>query len=175
VYGLAAPRRLDGCSLYSPPVNDEFNWWLLIVGLVIGAGLVWLILADSARRDADVSARERAGEARWIAEELGRAGRPISDQEVADVLDLHTAYLAGPPPDEPAAVPTAPESPPARPESASAPAPAASATAPEPATVVTTDAAWPTPSAAAGSTLPRRSTISQPAGQPRGDGDGLPV
>jgi len=82
-------------------VNAEFNWWLLIVGLVVGAGLVWLILADSSRREADVTARERAAEARWIAEELRRAGRGIGDDDVADVLDLHAAYLAAPPPDEP--------------------------------------------------------------------------
>jgi hypothetical protein len=82
-------------------VNAEFNWWLLIVGLVIGAGLVWLILADSSRREADVTARERAAEARWIAAELRRGGRGIDDDDVADVLDLHAAYLAAPPPDEP--------------------------------------------------------------------------
>jgi hypothetical protein len=82
-------------------VNAEFNWWLLIVGLVIGAGLVWLILADSARRDADVTSRERAGEARWIGSELRRTGRSVSDDDVADILDLHAAYLEAPPPDDP--------------------------------------------------------------------------
>jgi hypothetical protein len=82
-------------------VNAEFNWWLLIVGLVIGAGLVWLILADGSRRDADVTARERAAEARWIAEELRRSGRRLDDHVVADVLDLHALYLSAPPPDEP--------------------------------------------------------------------------
>jgi hypothetical protein len=82
-------------------VNAEFNWWLLIVGLVVGAGLVWLVLADSARKDADVNQRERAGEARWIGQELRRAGRPVSDDQVLDVLELHEAYLAAPPPDEP--------------------------------------------------------------------------
>ena len=40
-------------------MNAEFNWWLLIVGLVIGAGLVWLVVADSRRREADLSERER--------------------------------------------------------------------------------------------------------------------
>ena len=83
-------------------MNDEFNWWLLIVGLVIGAGLVWLIFADGSRREADVSSRERASEARWIAEELRRMGRVIADRDVEEVLELHGAYLAAPPPDEPA-------------------------------------------------------------------------
>jgi hypothetical protein len=82
-------------------VNAEFNWWLLIVGLVIGAGLVWLILADSARRDADVSDRERASEARWIAEALHDQGRRVSAADVLEVLDLHRSYLGAPPPDEP--------------------------------------------------------------------------
>ena len=82
-------------------MNAEFNWWLLIVGLVVGAGLVWLILADSSRREADVTTAERASEARWIAERLRRAGRRVSDEDVADVLDLHAMYLAIPPPDEP--------------------------------------------------------------------------
>jgi hypothetical protein len=101
-----------GRCLYSPRVNSEFNWWLLIVGLVVGAGLVWLILADSARRDADVTTRERASEARWIAEELRHGERPIADADVPDVLDLvtevlelHAAYLAAPPPDQPATAP----------------------------------------------------------------------
>jgi hypothetical protein len=83
-------------------VNGDFNWWLLIVGLVIGAGLVWLILADSSRREADVSARERPSEARWIADQLRRAGHSVDDDAVADVLDLHALYLTALPPDEPA-------------------------------------------------------------------------
>lgn len=82
-------------------MNAEFNWWLLIVGLVIGAGVVWLILADSARREVDIEQQERAGEARWIAEELRRAGRTVNDETVIEVLDLHAAYLGAPPPDEP--------------------------------------------------------------------------
>jgi hypothetical protein len=86
-------------------VNAEFNWWLLIVGLVIGAGLVWLVLADSRRRDVDISEGERASEARWIAEALADAGRHLEDDEVLEVLRLHAEYLAGPPPDEPVADP----------------------------------------------------------------------
>jgi hypothetical protein len=95
-----ADPRLSARSLYSRDVNGEFNWWLLIVGLVIGAGVVWLILADSARREVDVEQRERAGEARWIAEELRRAGRTVTDETVLEVLDLHAAYLGAPPPDQ---------------------------------------------------------------------------
>jgi len=82
-------------------VNSEFNWWLLIVGLVVGAGLVWLVVADSRRRDVDVGETEREGEARWIAEAMTDAGRQIDHDDVLDILRLHAAYLAAPPPDEP--------------------------------------------------------------------------
>jgi len=81
-------------------VNSEFNWWLLIVGLVVGAGLVWLVMADSRRREVDVSEAERDGESQWIAEAMTDAGRPIDDADVLDVLRLHAAYLAALPPDE---------------------------------------------------------------------------
>ncbi len=90
-------------------MNAEFNWWLLIVGLVIGAGLVWLILADNTRREADISERERGSEARWIAEALHDQGRRVSAEDVLDVLDLHRSYLGAPPPDEPDAVEPATE------------------------------------------------------------------
>jgi hypothetical protein len=83
-------------------VNSEFNWWLLIVGLVVGAGLVWLVVADSRRREVDVGEAEREGEARWIAEAMVDAGRPVDRDDVLDILRLHAAYLAAPPPDEPA-------------------------------------------------------------------------
>jgi len=81
-------------------VNAEFNWWLLIVGLVVGAGLVWLVLADSRRREVDVSERERASEARWIAEAMEEAGARIDPGDVHEVLRLHADYLAAGPPDE---------------------------------------------------------------------------
>jgi hypothetical protein len=95
-----APARPGARSLYSRLVNDAFNWWMLIVGLVVGAGLVWLVLADGRRHDADVAARERASEARWIAETLRATGRRIDADETLDVLRLHEAYLAAVPPDE---------------------------------------------------------------------------
>jgi hypothetical protein len=85
-------------------VNAEFNWWLLIVGLVIGASLTWLVMADLARRDADVDAVEQAGEARWIAAVLSETRRPIATDMVEEVLRLHRDYLAAPPPDDPVPV-----------------------------------------------------------------------
>ena len=98
---MAASQRDRRSSAYSREVNSEFNWWLLIVGLVVGAGLVWLVVADSRRRDADVGEAEREGEARWIAEAMTDAGRRVDDSDVLDILRLHAAYLAASPPDEP--------------------------------------------------------------------------
>ena len=82
-------------------MNAEFNWWLLIVGLVVGAALTWLVMADLTRRDTDVDAAEQAGEARWIATILTDSGQPIGPDRVNEVLRLHRDYLAAPPPDDP--------------------------------------------------------------------------
>jgi hypothetical protein len=88
---------------------SEFNWWLLIVGLVVGAGLVWLVLADSARRESEVEARELPAEAAWIAEMMADQGRPIDRSDAEEILRLHRAYLAAPPPDDEPAVEDAAE------------------------------------------------------------------
>ena len=84
-------------------MNAEFNWWLLIVGLVLGAALTWLVMAESARRDADITDSEQRGEALWIASLLSRTGRPTEGATVEEILRLHREYLAAPPPDEPQA------------------------------------------------------------------------
>ena len=44
-------------------MSAEFNWWLLIVGVVAGAALTWLVVADSSRRDREVGERELPAEA----------------------------------------------------------------------------------------------------------------
>jgi hypothetical protein len=79
---------------------SEFNWWLLIVGLVVGAGLVWLILADSHRRDSEISETELPAEAGWIAATMEESGQPIDNETAERVLRLHRAYLASLPPDD---------------------------------------------------------------------------
>jgi hypothetical protein len=83
-------------------MNAEFNWWLLIVGLVLGASLTWLVMAESVRRDLDVADSEGRSEARWIATVLSAAGKSIAPERVEEVLRLHREYLAAPPPDDPA-------------------------------------------------------------------------
>ena len=82
-------------------MNAEFNWWLLMVGLVIGAGLVWFVVADQRRREVDVGAEERAQEARWLSASLEDEGHHVTPETAERLLALHRAYLEAPPPDEP--------------------------------------------------------------------------
>jgi hypothetical protein len=82
-------------------VNAEFNWWLLIVGLVVGAGLVWFVLMDTRRHEADVAAEERAREALWLSAALAEDGFDVPPEAMERALSLHQDYLAAPPPDDP--------------------------------------------------------------------------
>jgi hypothetical protein len=84
-------------------MNAEFNWWLLIVGLVVGAALTWLVMSESVRRDIDETEEEQRGEARWISSLVSGAGRQIPPERVEEILRLHGEYLAAPPPDDPIA------------------------------------------------------------------------
>lgn len=74
-------------------MNAEFNWWLLIVGLGVGAGLTWLILSDLAHREDELTERETAEEVAWVAESLAAVGRPTSPETIERVLDLHRSYV----------------------------------------------------------------------------------
>ncbi len=80
-------------------MNAEFNVWLLIVGLVIGAGLVWLVIMDSRRRESEVDAVERPREAAWLSAVLAEDGFDVSPEAAERLLVLHRAYLEAPPPD----------------------------------------------------------------------------
>ncbi len=77
----------------------EFDWWLLVLGLVVGGGLVYLVLEENARREADLEAAELEAEASYISERLADVGLDLSQPEVAEVLREHRAYLRLPPPD----------------------------------------------------------------------------
>ena len=87
-------------SLYWPPVNAEFNVWLLIVGLIVGAGLVWLVVMDSRRRETEIDAAERPREAAWLSVVMTEDGFDVSPEAAERLLLLHRAYLGAPPPDE---------------------------------------------------------------------------
>jgi hypothetical protein len=124
---MAATARAAGegrrrPSLYFAAVNAEFNWWLLIVGLVVGAGLAWFVLMDTRRRDVDIDERERPREALWLSRMLGDEGHRVSPEAAERLLLLHRSYLEAPPPDDPvpAAPPAAPPSSPAVSDSRSA-------------------------------------------------------
>ncbi len=81
-------------------MNAEFNVWLLIVGLVVGAGLAWVVMMDARRREADVDTLERPHEAAWLAAVLAEDGYDVSPEAAEHLLLLHRAYLEAPPPDE---------------------------------------------------------------------------
>jgi hypothetical protein len=78
----------------------EFQWWLLIVGLVAGGALVAVVMMDARRRDEDVGELERRAEATWIADRLSRRDRPVDPATVETILAAHRAYLSLPPPDQ---------------------------------------------------------------------------
>jgi hypothetical protein len=80
-------------------VNAEFNVWLLIVGLVVGAGLVWLVVMDSRRRDVEIDAVELPREAAWLSSVMREDGFDVSPDAAQRLLLLHRTYLDAPPPD----------------------------------------------------------------------------
>ena len=81
-------------------MNAEFNVWLLVVGLILGAGLVWLVVMDSRRRESEVDASERPREAAWLSLVMAEDGFEVSPEAAERLLLLHRSYLAAAPPDE---------------------------------------------------------------------------
>lgn len=77
----------------------EFQWWLLLVGLVAGGGLVAVVSMDSRRRDEDLAEAERRAEATWIADRLYAQDPALDPDTVEAVLRVHREYLSLPAPD----------------------------------------------------------------------------
>ena len=77
----------------------EFQWWLLLVGLVAGGGLVAVVFLDGARRDQDLDEAELPAEAQWIAARLAERHEPVDALDVEAVLREHREYRQLPPPD----------------------------------------------------------------------------
>ena len=79
---------------------SEFNWWLLLLGLVVGGGLTWLVLAETRRREQDLEEADLADESVWLEERLAEEGRPLSPDTIERVVQLHREYLSVVPPSE---------------------------------------------------------------------------
>ncbi len=77
----------------------EFQWWLLLVGLVAGGALVAVVTMDGKRREEDLGELERRAETNWIAARLSGTGQWVDAPAVDAVLRLHREYLGMPPPD----------------------------------------------------------------------------
>jgi hypothetical protein len=77
-------------------MSAEFNWWLLIVGLVAGGLLTWLVMADSNRRERELDEEELGAEAAWLARS---SGVKVDVDTAERVLRAHRRYLGFPPPD----------------------------------------------------------------------------
>ena len=79
-------------------MNDEFQVWVLVLGLALGAALTWFALggaghaADPGSLETD---DERALEADWLARELTRQGRPADAETLDAALALHHDLAAG--------------------------------------------------------------------------------
>jgi hypothetical protein len=85
---------------YPSALMAEFQWWLLLVGLVAGGGLVAVVSMDGRRREEDLADLEREAEANWIAERVRGLDRDIDARTVASILRIHREYLGLPPPDQ---------------------------------------------------------------------------
>ncbi|HET7182201.1 MAG TPA: hypothetical protein VFI15_08230 [Candidatus Limnocylindrales bacterium] len=77
----------------------EFQWWLLLVGLVAGGGLVAIVSMDSRRNEEDLADAERRAEATWIADRLYAQDPALDPDTVEAVLRIHREYLSLPAPD----------------------------------------------------------------------------
>ena len=77
----------------------EFQWWLLLVGLVAGGALVAVVSMDGKRREQDLEELERRAETNWIAERLAGSEQGLDAPAIDAVLRLHREYLGMPPPD----------------------------------------------------------------------------
>jgi hypothetical protein len=80
-------------------MNDGFAWWLIVLGIAIGVGLVWVFVVRLPRSELDVEAPEMPIEADWISRNIESYGGIAPQPLVEEVLELHRQYLTtGPTP-----------------------------------------------------------------------------
>jgi hypothetical protein len=75
-------------------MNDGFAWWLVVLGIAIGVGLVWVFVVRLPRSESDVDDSELATEANWISRNIETYGGIAPQPLVEEVLELHRQYLA---------------------------------------------------------------------------------
>jgi hypothetical protein len=94
------PDRREGLVDTLAAMLSEFNWWLLLLGLVVGGGLTWLVLAETRRREQDLEDDELPEEAAWLEARLTEEGRHLPADTIERVVQLHREYLAIVPPSD---------------------------------------------------------------------------
>jgi hypothetical protein len=87
---------------------DGWVLWLLLVGIAIAVAVTVVLLVRLPREEDDVGVSERRAEAAWIAGTIERHGGVAPTSLVAEVLDLHQAYLGTPRPPRAAGPPATP-------------------------------------------------------------------
>ncbi len=92
-------------------MNDEFQWWLLLVGLVIGALLVFLVMVDFSRSADEQAERELGRESSWIARTLEPTDGAVDPGLIHEILRLNREWLTGAVVDEPIPGPPLPAAP----------------------------------------------------------------
>ena len=81
---------------YTPAaMNDGFSWWLVVLGIAVGIGLVWLFTVRLPVSESDIDAEETVEEAGWISETIESWGGVAPAPLVQEVLELHQRYLNG--------------------------------------------------------------------------------
>jgi hypothetical protein len=78
-------------------VVEQYLIWALLVGMAIGAAVMWFAIARLPRRTDDVSLPEIAAEADWISGTIEARGGIAPASLVEEVLELHVEYVSGEP------------------------------------------------------------------------------
>lgn len=77
-------------------MDMPFYFFFGLLGLAVGALVVWLLLADHPFEGPEppVGPVDKV-EATMIAGAMAKRGRPVDEETVVDLIELHTAYLEG--------------------------------------------------------------------------------